>query len=678
MKQDDYLLWLQSKSMLEHANRLAEIYSGKGAQWHVPYASPRPEEVCKMAPAWFTAYPWSTIPQEGQSIIQCLGDRPTWQLLSEIGFKAMHAGPMKMAGGVLGRNSTPTVDGGFDRISFEIDPAFGSEVDYVHMVDTAAEYGAVVIGDLVPGHTGKGSDFRLAERHFGDYAGMYHMVEIHEQDWNVLPPVAPGEDSVSLSNAIVTTLKQKGYLVGVLEKANLEQSGTSVSHWDATPVIAGADGKLRRWAYLHYFKRGQPTLNWLDPSYAAQRVVAGEIVQSRAVLGDKIMRLDTNGFLGIECCEGDEAAWSEGHPLSVDASNMLAMMVRKLGGYSFQELNLCFEDYGRFGRWGADLSYDFVTRPAFCQALLTHDAEFLRLTLRLLHEYSIRPNSLVHALQNHDEITYELVHFARHSSDLFHYRGTEMTGKRLRELTISEALASATGAQAPYNRAWENGICTTMVGICAAATGVTNPYDMTSEEKALVRKAHVLLTLYNAMQPGVLAVSGWDFVGALPLRPDCVAGLIADGDNRWLNRGAYDLTGAASGVSSSPMGVPRADVVYGTIGDQLEDSDSYASQLKRIIQVRTENGIHMAEQLEIPAMVNNSVAAMIHRLPNNHVQVTALNFGGNQTTETLALEGMSGCEVYNLLADRYEGKVTSSDSFELKLDGFEGKALLLV
>ena len=43
---------------------------------------------------------------------------------------------------------------------------------------TAAEYEGTVIDDIVPGHTGKGADFRLAEMGYEDYPGIYHMVSI--------------------------------------------------------------------------------------------------------------------------------------------------------------------------------------------------------------------------------------------------------------------------------------------------------------------------------------------------------------------------------------------------------------------------------------------------------------------------------------------------------------------
>ena len=61
---------------------------------------------------------------------------------------------------------------------------------------------------------------------------------------------------------------------------------------------------------------------------------------------------------------------------------------------------------------GADLSYDFVNRPAYHHALVMADTAFLRLTLQLSAELGVAPVSLVHGLQNHDELTHELVHFA--------------------------------------------------------------------------------------------------------------------------------------------------------------------------------------------------------------------------------------------------------------------------
>ena len=47
----------------------------------------------------------------------------------------------------------------------------------------------------------------------GDYAGIYHMVEIPE-DWQLLPEVLPGKDSVNLDRQAEGRLQRAGYIVG--------------------------------------------------------------------------------------------------------------------------------------------------------------------------------------------------------------------------------------------------------------------------------------------------------------------------------------------------------------------------------------------------------------------------------------------------------------------------------
>ena len=64
--------------------------------------------------------------------------------------------------------------------------------------------------------------------------------------------------------------------------------------------------------------------------------------------------------------------------------------------------------------------------------------------------------------------------------------------------------------------------------------------------------------MYNAWQPGVFALSGWDLVGALPLDRSKVRGLIGTGDTRWIERGAYDLMGKAPDAKKSASGMPVA------------------------------------------------------------------------------------------------------------------------
>jgi trehalose synthase len=678
-----YVKWLEEQSMLHDAIELSKYVSGSKIQWDNPYAEPQTEKALKKASVWFTAYPSSIITKPGETILQALGNEDLWKLFDNLGIDAMHTGPMKKAGAIKGQKFTSTIDGWFDRISLNIDANFGNDEEYKRLVKTAKKYGKIIIGDIIPGHTGKGADFRLAEMGYKDYPGLYTMVEIKKEHWSLLPEVPAGEDCVNLTSGIVNKLKEEGYIPGELQRVLYSVPGRPpLTGWDATKTVIGFDGRERRWVYLHYFKRGQPTLNWLDPTFAANRLIAGDLIKTKLIFGAEIVRLDANPFLGIETKSGSTKAWSEGHPLSIVASNYIAWMMRKLGGWSFQELNLRMEDIKAFSQFGPDLSYDFITRPAYDHALLTGDASFLRLCLKLMRskDINIKPIQLIHALQNHDEITYELVHFLEHADDLFSYKGGKITGGKLRKMIIDQMHSLAISGS-PYNRLSGNGLCTTYVGLCTAGLGIKDPYSMSAENVNLVKKGHMLLAIYNAMQPGVFAISGWDLVGALPLKVENIQELVVDGDYRWINRGAYDLMGLNPKASISAGGIPAAKTLYGTLPNQLKDPNSFAMFLKNILGMRKRYKIHLSEQIAIPNVENDSILLLVHRLPENMgIEITAINFARKNVIETVRLDVLNESKginaPLNLLTNKTESEFLSTGAFRLDFKPLECKVLL--
>ena len=114
------------------------------------------------------------------------------------------------------------------------------------MVDTAAAHGATVIDDVVPGHTGKGADFRLATMRYGDYTGIYHMVEIAPEHWDLLPEPRPGSDSANLTTAVERELADLGYIVGAMQRVIFAAPGIKETNWSATAPVLGVDGVERR------------------------------------------------------------------------------------------------------------------------------------------------------------------------------------------------------------------------------------------------------------------------------------------------------------------------------------------------------------------------------------------------------------------------------------------------
>lgn len=675
-----YVEWLRNQAMLGDANTLARQLSGQASMWQNSYAHPNPRAAVERASVWFTAYPLSFITRTGQSFLSALGDPEMWKAFREIGIRGIHTGPVKLAGGISGWSHTPSVDGHFDRISMAIDPVFGTEEEFRSMCEVAAEHDGTVIDDIVPGHTGKGADFRLAEMNFRDYPGIYHMVDIPEEDWNLLPDVPEGADSVNLSPDSEQALQKAGYIIGRLQRVIFYEPGVKETNWSATRPIVDTTGKTRRWVYLHYFKAGQPSINWLDPTFAGMRLVVGDALHSLVDLGTGALRLDANGFLGVEKSAEEQPGWSEGHPLSEAANQLIGSMIRKVGGFSFQELNLTIDDIKATSESGPDLSYDFITRPAYHYALVTADTEFLRLTLRLSMEIGVDQASLVHALQNHDELTYELLHFAAgHRDEMFELNGEELSGAQLAENVQQTLRERLTGEDAPYNAVFTtNGIACTTVSFIMAALGIKDPATVTPEQEAQIRDVHLLLAMYNALQPGVFALSGWDLTGILALDRSSVGELTSQGDTRWINRGAHDLMGTSPDATNSSAGMPRARSLYGSLPDQLQDQDSFARRLQRILAVREDNGIATGTLLDVPEVSNRAALVLVNRLADGALQVTALNFSGQDIAGSIQSNELpSGANVQDLFSGETVGQVDDLHSFFLELPAYGGTALLL-
>lgn len=683
----DYVRWLEERSMLHQAGELARGVSGSGAQWRRPYGEPRPRDAVRHASVWLLDYPGSVITRPGKSVIATWGDPQFWDALRDVGIDLLHTGPVKRAGGVEGRDYTPTLDGWFDRISLEVDPKIGSEEEYRRMVKVAAERGGLIAGDLVPLHTGTGADFRLAQRAYKDYPGMYTMVEVGRDDWGVLPKVDGPWKVAHLPREAAEELTRKGYLPGVINSNDADKDARKWTGWSATGEVEGADGKARRWVYLHYFKPSQPALNWLDPTFAAQRAVGGDVIKTVHVLGARVVRLDAVPFLGIEPKEKKPETLHYLHPLSVSGTNYLAFLTRKLGGRSFHELNVPLEELKRFTRDGPDLSYDFFTRAQCLHALLTGEAAPLCLAFRWLLDAGIQPVTLVHDLQNHDEITYQLVEPEHRKDETFTLRGEKVTGKEMREKMLRQMREKVSGKAAPYNKLYrpeKDGVATTFTGFIAPALGVRDPYRASDAERERVKRGHLLLAMASAMQPGVFSLSSWDLVGALPISEETVEKRTADGDYRWVNRGGVDLTGANPKATASAFGLPRAEALYGPLPEQLKDPKSFASQVKEVLAGRKKYRIAEAEVLAVPEAKSPAVCLLVMKTPEGAIAVTALNFGREEVEEELDLadvkglkgEKLRGREVVDAVTGRAAGEIAESGRLKVRLEALSGKALV--
>ncbi len=649
-ERSSHIEWLKSRSMLLKYESLIQSFAGKSIQWQYAFGCSRPEDTLKQSSVWFAAYPDSLMGRQDTKVLEILGMPELHQTLSEIGIQAVHTGPMKRSGSLTGTEYGPSIDGNFDRIEQLVDPDYGDQSQYQEMVSTAGRHGITIIGDLVPGHTGKGPDFRLAEQNVPGFPGIFTMIEIDPKDWSVLPPIPPGKDSVNLSQSNAETLKGRGYnVIGPLDAEVFARPGIKESSWSVTDSVRGVDGQDRRWAYLHIFKEGQPSLNWSDPSFGAHRLLTADLLHSLQVLGTKGLRLDATMFLGIEPRPDQEKGWLAGHPLSTQVTDLLGMMIRKFGGFSFQELNTDLDKVKKSLSSGPEFNYDFTTRPGYLFALVTGDGGPLRLMLRQMLEYEIQPIRMVHGLQNHDELMLETTHLSIHGDQEFDYEGTRERGDHLFDQIHQTVIRKTTGDHAPYNQvfAMSPGICSTLPGLIAATLDIQDLSKITPEQVEQIKRIHLLAAAYNALQAGVFVLSGWDLVGALPIPMASVKELVADNDARWINRGGYDLLGIAESEDSSIRGLPKARSLYGSLPNQLRNRDSFVSLLKSLLSLRDTLGIAQSELVAVPTVTDEGVVILLNKLPKPEGktqawQITALNFARSPVKQKLEYADLTG------------------------------------
>jgi trehalose synthase len=195
------------------------------------------------------------------------------------------------------------------------------------------------------------------------------------------------------------------------------------------------------------------------------------------------------------------------------------------------------------------------------------------------------------------------------------------------------------GNAAPHNKLYRpenDGVATTFAGFVAAALEIPDPYHASRRQREQIKQAHLLLAAANAMQPGVFSLSSWDLVGALPIPEDTVAERIADGDYRWVNRGGVDLMGANRQATKSAFGIERATALYGSLPEQLSDSGSFASQLRRMLSARKAYRIAEGELVAVLDVEHDAVCILVFRIPGPHLgAITAMNFSRENLQETI-------------------------------------------
>jgi trehalose synthase len=226
-------------------------------------------------------------------------------------------------------------------------------------------------------------------------------------------------------------------------------------------------------------------------------------------------------------------------------------------------------------------------------------------------------------------------------------------------------------------------LATTFAGFIAAALEIRDPYAASRAERQKIQQAHLLLAAANAMQPGVFSLSSWDLVGALPISEKSVAERMKDGDYRWINRGGVDLMGANPSKDASHFGVERAKSLYGSLREQLDNPDSFARQLARMLKARKKYRLAEGDLLAVPRSSNAAVCVHVMQPPGAPALiVTALNFSQQTLKEEIDLNDVQAIgkskvngQTVEIITNKQLGKFPENGRLKIELPPLTAKTI---
>lgn len=441
---------IESHAMLYQAETISHLLNFAVAKTPPPTQTPQTQASLDAASVWFSL----DLNEIAAPAFDTLNNEPFWDYLREIGVQGIYLKGLKQ--------------GGEFRTGISLDPRWGG--NWADLAKILQRKGIALIGDSLGNSTGLSADFCLALKNYGEYPGLYHLVEIKPSDWKLLPEMGSSQFSVNIPWLMLQELQKVGYVPEYFSAYVKE------SRWNATTQIQGVDGKQRRWIYL---KENQcdPVIDWLNPSFAGYRIATADTLDSVYNLGQKITRINAE--------------------ISTNAKETIALWARKLGTYSVLETK---GEIAELKGTSSDLMTDEMTRSALMHALIAEDAEALRMMYRLFLTEGIQTKKLVHELQPFNEFSCDWAELLANPKKKYTYCEETLTGDALR-LRLMKEDAGRLGKTRP----------TTWPVLCMDAVGIKD----FEQKRDQIAEVHLLLAFFYALQPGAFSFSVSDLLGTL-------------------------------------------------------------------------------------------------------------------------------------------------------------------
>ncbi len=631
-----YVQYLERQSMLAGTIDLARIVSGCDIAWRNSGSQPNPQRFMEIGSTWLRIHPQTVLVPARRSPFEQLANPIMWTVMGNSGMTGMYVAPTGASGAIWDYARSAGLNSAEDIINYNFAMGLGKDEDFRAILKAANQRQAMLGGDIVPAATGIGPDFFLAARSLRDYPGIYCMMEVPRELWPTLPQASEEWSAQKLSSAQVAALAEKKLIPPSMAQDKitfLPQNG-----WAITGEVRGMDGTLRRWVYRYSGNPQRPVLNWEDPSAAARRIISGSSIRQVGILGNALVGYRVAPWMGLDT-RGTHSSPDETWQPAEEAAVTIAREVRRYGGWGWIRDDVPIPFLQLVMRDGPDFAQDSIFSPAAEHALLTGNASLLNFMTDEALRCKFDLKRLVHATSGPDGVNYALPHLQWLASMSNSEPEHKARAGEILAATLEEMRAATAGSDLETG----NVLYSTPAGLAALAMKVPDPTAVGREEGLTVKKGHLLLMFYKAMQPGVFMPSGQDAVGALPVNWTKSADKKENWNASLSAMGAFPLLASADSITVNAQGLPRANTLYAPLDVQTHDNTSFLHDVNEFISVRRSLLIDRSELAgRIPAK-GKGVIATVYKLPKeSHFAISICNFSQVPSTETLDCGSIPG------------------------------------
>ncbi|MCL1915889.1 MAG: hypothetical protein FWG17_04195 [Desulfovibrionaceae bacterium] len=638
-----YVQYLERQSMLGHASRLSKIVSGSNLNWQNAATQPLPDELLNKGNVWLHIHPQNLLSSAQDPPLRQLGQEKVWDILRDTGINGLYLAPTGSGGNLWDHERRFEPNGNDDIIQYTFPKNIGSEQDYAGILQQAEARKMLLGGDLLPLAGGIGPDFFLSAQNVRDYPGLYCMFDVPEEFWALLPSSRNNNGAdwhvTPMKEEEVRRLAEKKLIPEKMLQDDLPY--VSRSGWAVTDEVRGLDGNLRRWVYRYAYSYKRPLLNIYDPSQTALKVLNGSLIYQVGILGNALAGYQTAPLIGLDAADKHEPdiTGASNYAASFRLAGDLARQSRSYGGWAWMQDELPLPFLREVMQSGPDLVKDSVLSPAVEHALLTGKTFLLGFMLDEAMKENIDFRRLVHTSSGPYGVDYTLPHL-RYMSRLSELEEEDWSGEfqaskvffgtpglsadrgldfleargdwhrqveneknldnSLAEIILYETLGQVRRkAQPPagggrMQAAFENStLYTTPAGLASLALGLAPERTPNAEEQQEIRRGHMLMQFFKAMQPGIFMLGGQDLLGTMPLPFYRLlpSDPLKNWDKRLVPMGAYALSSGSEGGVLNGQSLPKAVSLYGPLDVQTLNSSSALKELGEILHLRRTLGV---------------------------------------------------------------------------------------